>query len=136
MSEFKNSFKAFVVAVVLGTAATALVWAQQRPDAGSAQGLVAGPTAVRNLSTDASLTLAPDQAGAAGDIRITYRGMVEPHRLRIDVTIPALDPFYAYPHTIDVAAAREGFILAGHRFELLSLNRSRIRLKWTGPRQG
>ena len=138
MPEFKNNLKAFVVAVALGTGAMALVWAYQQPDpvAGTKSMASAPSTASQDNQGDILLALTPDQAGEAGDIRIVYRGLVEPRHLRIDVTIPDLDPFYAYPHTIDLTTAREGFSLAGHRFHLVSVNRSGIRLKWTRPKLG
>lgn len=138
MSEFRNSVKAFLAALVLGVGATALVWGHQRPEPSPRTRPVADGTqpAFRGFTGDAAITLAPDEVSQAGAIRIAYRGRVEPHALRIDVTIPALDPFYAYPHIIDVATAKNGFTLAGNRFQLLSVSRSGIRIKWTGPPSG
>jgi hypothetical protein len=39
-----------------------------------------------------------------------------------------MDPEYPYIHRIDIREAKNGFSLVGHRFELISASRSRIRL--------
>ena len=90
----------------------------------------------RKLQTDRPVTLAANQTGEAGSIWIVFRGLVTPDQVRIDVTIPDLDPFYAYPHTIDMATAEKGFTMAGHGFRLLSASKTGIRIKWDGPSLG
>ena len=138
MSSFSNNLKTLAAAIVLGVGAMAVVFTYHHPgsNAGAGNSTEAVHAPDRIIRTDGSFALVPDQTGAVGPIHIVFRGMERPRHLRMDVTIPELDPFYAYPYTIDTASAKNGFTMAGQRFRLLSANRTRIWLKWMGPSLG
>ena len=144
MEPSKNSLKALVVATVLGIGAMAVAVAvavavdhtNPAHNAGTGGAAPSGHAPDRIIPTNGSFALVPGQAGTVGSIQIVFRSLETPRHLRMDVTIPELDPFYAYPYAIDRYAAKGGFTMAGQRFRLLSVNRSRIWLKWMGPALG
>ncbi|MBI9082923.1 MAG: hypothetical protein JEZ11_04950 [Desulfobacterales bacterium] len=138
MASFKNSFKAFVVATALGIGTMAVVVVYNNPahNAGAGGSARSGHAMDRIIQSNVSFALVPGQAGAVGSIQIVFRNLERPHHLLMDVTIPDLDPFYVYPYAVDITSAKNGFTMAGQRFRLLAVNRSRIWLKWLGPALG
>jgi hypothetical protein len=65
-----------------------------------------------------------------GKVRLTYEGM-KADALVIDVTIPDLDPEYAYHLNIPTETARQGFRIAEHHYRLISAGRSRLKIART-----
>ena len=75
------------------------------------------------------LVLPLDQALLSRGLEITYRGMVESGRFRLDVIIQSLDPSFTYRLDFDVPEARRGFKLADRRFALERISPLYLRLR-------
>jgi hypothetical protein len=75
------------------------------------------------------LLLQRDRVVTVDGWRLVYRGLEPPHHLRVEVTIPALDPQSVYVHRIDRTAAREGLRLAGKNYRLVAARKSRLLLE-------
>jgi hypothetical protein len=73
------------------------------------------------------IVLALDEGLQIGSERIIYKGLAEGGRFTMAVVLLAMDPEYPYIHNIGIREAKDGFSLVGHRFELISAGRSRVR---------
>lgn len=77
----------------------------------------------------AKIFLKKDRRTVVGDTVLVYRGLDDTDAVRIDVTIPELDPQTHYRMRIPVPEGRKGFRMARQQYRLLSANRSGVRLK-------
>ncbi|MGD8369124.1 MAG: hypothetical protein PVG78_15910 [Desulfobacterales bacterium] len=59
--------------------------------------------------------------------KIVYKGLAEGGRFTMAVVLLNMDPEYSYIHEIGIREAKDGFSLVGHRFELISASRSKVR---------
>jgi len=75
----------------------------------------------------AKIVLAVDEGLKIGSERIIYKGLAEGGRFTMAVVLLAMDPEYPYIHNIGIRDAKDGFSLVGHRFELISAGRNRVR---------
>ena len=64
------------------------------------------------------LVLPLDQPLLFKGLEITYRGMSESGRFRLDVVIQSLDSSFRYPRDLGVKESRRGFMIDDRRFEL------------------
>jgi len=74
------------------------------------------------------ILLARDEGRKIGTEKIIYKGLADDGKFAMAVVLLEMDPEYAYIHRIPIRKAKEGFSLVGHRFELISARRSRIRM--------
>ena len=74
------------------------------------------------------IVLAVDEAVQLGSEKLIYKGLADQGRFVMAVVLLEMDPEYFYIHRIGIREAKAGFSLVGHRFELISASRSRIRL--------
>ena len=74
------------------------------------------------------IILAREEGRTIGAEKIIYKGLAEKGQFTMAVVLLKMDPEYLYIHRIPIRKAKEGFSLVGHRFELISAGRSRIRL--------
>lgn len=73
------------------------------------------------------IILARDEGRKIGSEKIIYKGLAPDGMFTMAVVLLKMDPEYAYLHKIPLGKAKNGFSLVGHRFELISASRSRIR---------
>lgn len=73
------------------------------------------------------IVLARGEAKTIGTEKIIYRGLDGDDRFSMAVVLLQMDPEYPYIHRLDIGKAKRGFSLVGHRFELISASRSRVR---------
>ncbi len=73
------------------------------------------------------IVLALNEGVRIGSERIIYKGLADDGRLTMAVVLMDMDPEYPYIHLIGIREGKEGFSLVGHRFELISADRSRVR---------
>ena len=78
------------------------------------------------------LVLKTDDPISISGLKITYRGQTPSGDLRLDVSVSALDPEYAYPYRISLSQARKGFSLFDRHFVLDLEGPAFIRLKQSG----
>ena len=74
------------------------------------------------------IILAQGEGRKIGSEKIVYKGLADGGSFTMAVILLEMDPEYPYLHQIQVREAKEGFSLGGHRFELISASRRRIRL--------
>ena len=74
------------------------------------------------------LLLPLDQPLLFKGLEITYRGMLESGRFRLDVVIQSLDSSFTYQRDLGVLEARQGFLIDDRRFALGKISPLYLRL--------
>ena len=74
------------------------------------------------------LLLPLDQTLLFKGLKITYRGMLESGRFRLDVVIQSLDSSFTYQRDLGVLEARRGFLIDDRRFALEKISPLYLRL--------
>ena len=67
-----------------------------------------------------------DIQSRVGNMLVTYRGMESKSQFKLDVIILELDPYVTYARKIDIARAKNGFMLGDESFELKSARKLRL----------
>ena len=83
-----------------------------------------------NYSADpgrAKIVLALEEEVQIGTEKLIYKGLADDGRFTMAVVLMQMDPEYPYIHEIGIREAKGGFSLVGHRFELISASRSKVR---------
>jgi len=75
------------------------------------------------------LVLPMDQPLLSKGLEITYRGILESGRFRLDVVIQSLDSNFTYQRDFDMLEAQRGFTIADRRFMLEKISPLYLRLR-------
>ncbi len=76
-----------------------------------------------------TITLAVDESVDLERIRITYRGLADEGRFKIETIIPNFDREMFFRHEVDTDAAEQGFRLYRDQFELITAKADRLKLR-------
>lgn len=75
------------------------------------------------VMTGNRMVLPLGQTLSTGELEITYRGLVDADRFRLDVVVRNLDSRFPYPREFEVERARTGIRLGDRRFRLAKVTR-------------
>ena len=64
-----------------------------------------------------------------GKAKFVFRGLAENSTFKIDVAILELDPQAYYGYRLSIVDARKGFRLADHKFNLISVRKTAIKIR-------